>query len=74
MVCMCSDTPSSCLTIASSPGVQKGHFHIAVDLIGNLMRSSTRGATPYNNVLLDIVYGIIGWVRTPARNAFHPRD
>ncbi|KAF9492796.1 oxidoreductase [Pleurotus eryngii] len=43
-------------------GVQKGHFHIAVDLIGNLMRSSTRGATPHNNVLLDIVYGTIGWI------------
>ncbi|KAF4602036.1 3-dehydrosphinganine reductase [Pleurotus pulmonarius] len=43
-------------------GVQKGHFHIASDLISDLMRSGTRGATPHNNVLLDIVYGIIGWI------------
>ncbi len=56
------------LPTVSFPGVQKGHFHIASDLISDLMRSGTRGATPHNNVLLDIVYGIIGWVRTIAQS------
>jgi hypothetical protein len=45
-------------------GVQKGHFHISADLIGNMFRSSTRGATPYNNVLLDTIYSFMGCVRT----------
>ena len=44
-------------------GVQSGNFHISVDLIGNLFRSSTLGATPHNNVLMDIIYGLIGWAR-----------
>ncbi|TFK75849.1 oxidoreductase [Pluteus cervinus] len=43
-------------------GVEKGHFHITVDLIGELFRSSTRGSTPHNNVFLDIFYGLIGWI------------
>lgn len=48
-------------------GVQSGHFHISADLIGNLFRSSTLGATPHNNVLMDIIYGLIGWVRCSIR-------
>ncbi|KAF8076463.1 oxidoreductase [Lyophyllum atratum] len=47
-------------------GVQQGHFHISADLVGNLFRSSTRGASPHNNVLMDIIYSFIGWVRTTA--------
>ncbi|KAG5649005.1 hypothetical protein DXG03_000354 [Asterophora parasitica] len=43
-------------------GVQKGHFHISGDLLGNIFRASTRGASPHNNVVLDAVYGLIGWI------------
>jgi len=46
-------------------GVQNGNFHIAGDLIGNLFRSSTRGATPHNNVFLDAIYSFVGWVGLP---------
>ena len=49
---------------SASLGVQNGNFHIAGDLIGNLFRSSTRGATPHNNVVVDTIYSFIGWVRT----------
>jgi 3-dehydrosphinganine reductase len=44
--------------------VQRGEFHITPDILGNIFRSSTIGATPHNNVLLDGVYASIGWVRT----------
>jgi len=43
-------------------GVQNGNFHIVGDLIGHLFRSSTRGATPHNNVFLDAIYSFIGWI------------
>ncbi|KAJ6539405.1 oxidoreductase [Mycena capillaripes] len=43
-------------------GVQKGDFHISADLLGNIFRSSTRGATPHNNVFLDAVYSLFGWI------------
>ncbi|KAF5388152.1 hypothetical protein D9615_000466 [Tricholomella constricta] len=42
-------------------GVQKGHFHISGDLLGNIFRASTRGASPFNNVFLDAIYGFFGW-------------
>ncbi|KAJ6485110.1 oxidoreductase [Mycena vitilis] len=41
-------------------GVQRGDFHITADLLGDLFRSSTRGATPHNNVLMDIIYSLFG--------------
>jgi len=43
-------------------GVQNGYFHIVGGLIGHLFRSSTRGATPHNNVFLDAIYSFIGWI------------
>lgn len=46
-------------------GVRNGNFHISGDFIGNLFRSSTLGATPHNNVFLDVVYGLIGWIGLP---------
>lgn len=48
--------------IFSLPGVRDGHFHISADLLGNLFRSSTRGSTPHNNVMMDGIYSLIGWV------------
>ncbi|KAG7443793.1 oxidoreductase [Guyanagaster necrorhizus] len=46
-------------------GVQRGDFHISADLLGNIFRSSTRGATPRNHVFLDEIYSFIGWVILP---------
>jgi len=43
-------------------GVQNGNFHIVGDLIGNLFRSSTRGASPHNNVFMDAIYSFMGWI------------
>lgn len=44
-------------------GVQHGDFHIAPDMLSNIFRSSTIGATPHHNILLDGLYAAIGWVR-----------
>ncbi|KAJ7129600.1 oxidoreductase [Mycena epipterygia] len=46
-------------------GVQRDDFHISADLLGNIFRSSTRGATPHNNVFLDAFYSLFGWVGLP---------
>ncbi|KAF9464492.1 oxidoreductase [Collybia nuda] len=46
-------------------GVRNGHFHISADLLGNLFRSSTRGSSPHNNVLMDGIYSLIGWIGFP---------
>lgn len=44
-------------------GVQRGDFHISPDMLSNIFRSSTIGATPHHNVLLDGLYAVAGWVR-----------
>jgi len=46
-------------------GVQRGDFHIAPDLLANIFRSSTIGATPHHNILLDGLYATIGWIGLP---------
>ncbi|KAF8974259.1 oxidoreductase [Flammula alnicola] len=46
-------------------GVEKGQSHIAGDLITNLFRSSTRGATHRNNWILDGLYDFIAFIATP---------
>jgi len=46
-------------------GIQNNQAHIAADLITNLFRSSTRGATPYNNPFLDCIFGCVAWIATP---------
>ncbi|KAJ7754251.1 oxidoreductase [Mycena maculata] len=46
-------------------GVQKGDFHISADLLGNIFRSSTKGATPGNNVVLDAICSLLGGVALP---------
>ncbi|KAK1223037.1 3-dehydrosphinganine reductase [Marasmius sp. AFHP31] len=46
-------------------GVQNGYFHITTDILGNIFRSSTRGATPGNNIILDWVYGLVGMIGLP---------
>ncbi|KAG5638196.1 hypothetical protein H0H81_001293 [Sphagnurus paluster] len=49
-------------------GVEQNNFHITADLLGNLFRSATRGASPQNNVLLDAIYNFIGGVRVIHRD------
>jgi len=46
-------------------GVQRGDFHIAPDMLANIFRSSTIGATPHHNILLDGLYAVIGWIGLP---------
>lgn len=46
-------------------GVESGHFHIVSGFQGNIFRASTRGSTPNNNVFLDTIYSMIGWVALP---------
>ncbi|KAG7443794.1 oxidoreductase [Guyanagaster necrorhizus] len=46
-------------------GVFRGDFHITNDLLGNIFRSSTRGATPRNSIVLDEIYSFFGWVGLP---------
>jgi 3-dehydrosphinganine reductase len=43
-------------------GVERGIFAISVDLITSVFRASTRGSTPYNKVIVDLVYELIGTV------------
>lgn len=43
-------------------GIKRGNFHITGDLLGNIFRSSTSGATPHNNFFMDGLYSLAGWV------------
>ncbi|KAJ3487700.1 hypothetical protein NLI96_g3368 [Meripilus lineatus] len=46
-------------------GVEKGHFHITYDFLGDVFRASSRGSSPGNNFFLDAVYCLIGYVALP---------
>ncbi|KAH9899919.1 oxidoreductase [Cubamyces lactineus] len=46
-------------------GVQKGRFHITVDFIGNVFRASTAGSSPRNSYIMDLFYGLVGYVALP---------
>ncbi|RPD69249.1 oxidoreductase [Lentinus tigrinus ALCF2SS1-7] len=46
-------------------GVRSGKFHITVDFIGNVFRSSTAGSTERNSYALDWVHGLIGYIALP---------
>ncbi|KAF8621629.1 hypothetical protein AX15_007647 [Amanita polypyramis BW_CC] len=46
-------------------GVESGNFHIVSDILGNIFRASTRGSTPNNNLFLDTIYALIGWIGLP---------
>lgn len=43
-------------------GIARGDFHITGEFLGHLFRSTGRGVSPYNNVFLDSIYGLIGVV------------
>ena len=45
-------------------GIERGNFHITSDVLGDIFRGSTAGSSPRNNYLLDLVYGLIGYVST----------
>ncbi|KAI0921846.1 hypothetical protein AcW2_006698 [Taiwanofungus camphoratus] len=44
-------------------GVQNGDFHITYDFLGSIFRASTAGSTPRSRPLVDMLYGLIGFVR-----------
>ncbi|KAI0832368.1 oxidoreductase [Trametes gibbosa] len=46
-------------------GVQKGKFHITVDFIGNVFRASTAGSSPRNGFIVDLFYGLVGFIALP---------
>ena len=50
------------LRLISLAGVQKGRFHITVDFIGNVFRASTAGSSPRNSYIMDLFYGLVGYV------------
>ncbi|GLB45727.1 putative oxidoreductase [Lyophyllum shimeji] len=46
-------------------GVECGQVHITGDLITTLFRSSTRGASPRNNWIMDGLYDFAAYIATP---------
>ncbi|KAF8591601.1 NAD(P)-binding protein [Ramaria rubella] len=46
-------------------GVQNGLHQSAVDLITNIFRSSSRGTSPSNNFLKDVLFDILSWIAIP---------
>ncbi|KAI0650762.1 oxidoreductase [Trametes meyenii] len=46
-------------------GVQKGKFHITMDFIGHVFRASTAGSSPRNSYIVDLFYGLIGFIALP---------
>uniref|UniRef100_A0A0W0F8R7 Oxidoreductase n=1 Tax=Moniliophthora roreri TaxID=221103 RepID=A0A0W0F8R7_MONRR len=51
--------------LALLKGIQNKQLHIAGDVLTHLLRSSTRGAAPRNNFILDMLYDAISWVGMP---------
>jgi len=62
-----TDKPESPETLANNliEGVQRGDFHIAPGILGDIFRSSAVGSTPHHNFLLDGVYSVIGFFALP---------
>ena len=46
-------------------GVQRGDFNITDTFNGDAFRTNTRGSTPWNGIIKDTIYGVIGFVSTP---------
>ncbi|KAI0719606.1 oxidoreductase [Cerioporus squamosus] len=46
-------------------GVRNGKFHITVDFIGHVFRTSSAGASARNSYALDWIHGLIGYVALP---------
>ncbi|KAI0034443.1 oxidoreductase [Vararia minispora EC-137] len=46
-------------------GLQRGDFHITSTFNGEIFRTSTRGATPWNAFGRDLFYGLIGFIGLP---------
>ncbi|KAH7106515.1 oxidoreductase [Auriculariales sp. MPI-PUGE-AT-0066] len=58
------DTPEVCARIMLK-GVAAGNAHITGDFNGHVFRVATRGAVPWNNFFVDIVYGCIAFFGIP---------
>ncbi|RPD54346.1 oxidoreductase [Lentinus tigrinus ALCF2SS1-7] len=46
-------------------GVRSGKFHISVDFIGHVFRTSTAGSSERNSYLLDWVHAVVGYIGLP---------
>ncbi|KAI9001062.1 oxidoreductase [Trametes punicea] len=46
-------------------GVQKGEFHITKGFLGHVFRASTAGSSARNSYLLDLFFGLIGYIGLP---------
>jgi 3-dehydrosphinganine reductase len=53
--------PSEAIAKSFLDGVKKGDFHITVDFITDVFRSTTRGSSPFGSIL-DLGYEFIGTV------------
>lgn len=53
--------PSEAIAKSFLEGVKKGDFHITVDFITDVFRSTTRGSSPFGSIL-DLGYEFIGTV------------
>ena len=42
--------------------MRSGKFHITVDFIGDVFRSSSAGSSERNSYALDWIYGLMGYV------------
>ncbi|KAF8511250.1 hypothetical protein BU17DRAFT_97340 [Hysterangium stoloniferum] len=46
-------------------GVVNGYHRSAGDIITNVFRASTRGSAPSNNILIDMLLNLSGWIAIP---------
>ncbi|KZV67049.1 oxidoreductase [Peniophora sp. CONT] len=57
-------TPDACAE-GLFQGIQRGDFHITDSFTCDLFRTTARGATPWNNVFKDLIYGFVGLIALP---------
>nr|VWP02590.1 N/A [Ganoderma boninense] len=60
-----SGSPPEDIAAGILRGVEKGTFHITMDFLGDVFRATAACASPRSNPVLDLVYGLIGFVGLP---------
>ncbi|TBU52720.1 oxidoreductase [Dichomitus squalens] len=60
-----SGSPPEDIAAGILRGVEKGSFHITMDFFGDIFRATAAGASPRHNPVLDILYGLIGYIALP---------
>ncbi|KAI0759591.1 oxidoreductase [Trametes elegans] len=58
------DSPES-VAAAILKGVQRGQFHITTGILGDIFRASSAGASPRTSYLVDLFYGLVGFIGFP---------